>query len=58
MWDNFKHPNIFTVGVFECRRERGIQKKIEEIGVEIFLNFMKTIAHVFKNPNELQAREM
>lgn len=58
MWDNFKHPNIFTVGVFECRRERRIQKKIEEIGVEIFLNLMKTIAHIFKNPNELQAQEM
>ena len=41
--DSFKHPNIFTVGIFEYRKGKGIQKNFfEEIEVEIFLNLKKT----------------
>ena len=44
LWDNFKHANIWIIGVLEVvKKEQEIEKLFEKIIKENFLNLVKEI---------------
>ena len=46
LWDNFKHSNIWIIGVLEGEQEQEIENLLEQIMKENFPNLAKEIDEV------------